>query len=122
MRFLLAILGLSLCLLLSQQQLAAQSGSKAPVPATGSTQTAPATPAPQNPQAQPQSNAGPKLTLQLSGIGKDSDNLGSALEIVLLMTLLSLAPAIVMTMTCFTRIVIVLSFLKRSSACSMPNR
>ncbi|MFN9946793.1 MAG: flagellar type III secretion system pore protein FliP, partial [Planctomycetota bacterium] len=39
---------------------------------------------------------------------------GSALEIVLLMTLLAMAPAIIMTMTCFTRIVVVLSFLKRA--------
>ena len=41
-------------------------------------------------------------------------SLGGALEIVLMMTLLALAPAIVLTMTCFTRIVIVLSFLKRA--------
>lgn len=56
---------------------------------------------------------GPGVTLAISaGDGKKS--LGSALEIVLLMTLLAMAPAIVMTMTCFTRIVVVLSFLKRA--------
>jgi flagellar biosynthetic protein FliP len=56
---------------------------------------------------------GPGITLQISG-GDGRKTLGSALEIVLLMTLLAMAPAIVMTMTCFTRIVVVLSFLKRA--------
>ena len=56
---------------------------------------------------------GPGLTLSLRG-GDSGENLGSALEIVLLMTLLTMAPAILMTMTCFTRIVVVLSFLKRA--------
>ena len=56
---------------------------------------------------------GPGVTLQInSGYGKQK--LGTALEIVLLMTLLAMAPALVMTMTCFTRIVVVLSFLKRA--------
>jgi flagellar biosynthetic protein FliP len=56
---------------------------------------------------------GPGITLSLRG-GDGKQNLGSALEIVLLMTVLSMAPALVMTMTCFTRIVVVLSFLKRA--------
>jgi len=56
---------------------------------------------------------GPGVTLSLN-TGDGAQNLGSALEIALLMTLLAMAPAIVMTMTCFTRIVIVLSFLKRA--------
>ncbi|MFK7740453.1 MAG: flagellar type III secretion system pore protein FliP [Planctomycetota bacterium] len=65
---------------------------------------------PQDPGA-PTSPAG--LTLQIaSGDGKQ--RLGTALEIVLLMTLLTMAPALIMTMTCFTRIVVVLSFLKRA--------
>lgn len=61
----------------------------------------------------PPSSQGPGLTLSLRG-GDERENLGSALEIMLLMTLLAMAPAIVMTMTCFTRIVVVLSFLKRA--------
>ena len=56
----------------------------------------------------------PSLSLQLTGGAAAPDNSGGALEILLLMTLLSLAPALVLTMTCFTRIVIVLSFLKRA--------
>lgn len=67
-------------------------------------------PAPTAPGAAPQ---GPGITLSVAG-GDGRENLSSALEIVLLMTLLAMAPAIVMTMTCFTRIVIVLSFLKRA--------
>ena len=46
--------------------------------------------------------------------GTKRESLGSTIEIVLFMTLLSLAPAIIMTMTCFTRIIIVLSFLRRA--------
>lgn len=57
---------------------------------------------------------GPSLSFNLSSGSLDRQGLGKALEIVLLMTLLSLAPAIVMTMTSFTRIIIVMSFLKRA--------
>ena len=57
---------------------------------------------------------GPSISLQLSAGSTSPKSLGGALEIVLMMTLLSLAPAIVLTMTCFTRIIIVLSFLKRA--------
>jgi flagellar biosynthetic protein FliP len=56
---------------------------------------------------------GPGITLSVQG-GDGRENLSSALELMLLMTLLAMAPAIVMTMTCFTRIVVVLSFLKRA--------
>lgn len=63
---------------------------------------------PQNP------GQGPSISLNLSSGSTGPKSLGSSLEIVLLMTLLSLAPAIVLTMTCFTRIIIVLSFLKRA--------
>jgi flagellar biosynthetic protein FliP len=64
--------------------------------------------------AVPGAAQGPSLSLTLSGNPTDPQQIGSSIEIVLLMTLLSLAPAIVLTMTCFTRIVIVLSFLKRA--------
>jgi flagellar biosynthesis protein FliP len=56
---------------------------------------------------------GPGITLAVNS-GDGRQNLSSALEIALLMTLLAMAPALVMTMTCFTRIVVVLSFLKRA--------
>ena len=56
---------------------------------------------------------GPGVNIAID-TGNGPQTLSSALEVVLLMTLLTMAPAIVMTMTCFTRIVIVLSFLKRA--------
>lgn len=56
----------------------------------------------------------PNASLTLSVPITQRESLGSTIEIVLFMTLLSLAPAIVMTMTCFTRIIIVLSFLRRA--------
>ena len=56
----------------------------------------------------------PLVSLNVAPGNSTPERLGTALEIVLLMTLLSLAPALVMTMTCFTRIIIVLSFLKRA--------
>jgi flagellar biosynthetic protein FliP len=54
----------------------------------------------------------PSLNITLPGLKRQS--LGSAIEIVLFMTLMSMAPAIIMTMTCFTRVIIVLSFLRRA--------
>ncbi|MHC4812338.1 MAG: flagellar type III secretion system pore protein FliP [Planctomycetota bacterium] len=67
-----------------------------------------------NPQSQNPGSQGPSISLNLSAGSTSRKSLGSAIEIVLLMTLLALAPAIMLTMTCFTRIVIVLSFLKRA--------
>ncbi len=94
-------LGLLLVLCCATPAVAQLQGPLPPQPsAPGTTQLAPA--------------QGPSLTLQLSGGATTREGLGSALEIVLLMTLLSLAPSLVMTMTCFTRIIIVLSFLKRA--------
>ena len=50
------------------------------------------------------------LDLQLDGIGSVS----APLQIVLLLTLLSFVPAILITMTAFTRIVIVFHFLRQA--------
>jgi flagellar biosynthesis protein FliP len=47
-------------------------------------------------------------------IGADGVKGATAIEIAVLLTLLSLLPAILVTVTCFTRIVIVLSFVRRS--------
>jgi flagellar biosynthetic protein FliP len=57
--------------------------------------------------------AGPTLTLQIEG-ADGPKSMNSALKIVLLMTILSLAPAILMLLTSFTRIVIVLGFLRQA--------
>ena len=58
--------------------------------------------------------AGPgSLTLSLDGI-TGPQSMDSALKIVLLMTVLSLAPAFLILLTSFTRIVIVLGFLRQA--------
>lgn len=59
------------------------------------------------------SPASPTLTLKLEG-ADGPKSLSSALKIVILMTVLSLAPAILMLLTSFTRIVIVLGFLRQA--------
>ncbi len=57
--------------------------------------------------------AGSNLTLSL-GSGKDSTEVAGAVKILIFMTVLSMAPAILLTMTSFTRIVIVLSLLRQA--------
>ena len=52
-----------------------------------------------------------RLNIGLEGAG-DKGEVSVALQIVIIMTLLSVAPSIVLLMTCFTRIVIVLGFLR----------
>lgn len=52
------------------------------------------------------------LTLDLGT--STADQVGTSLQILMLMTVLSLAPAILMMMTSFTRIVIVLSFVRHA--------
>jgi flagellar biosynthesis protein FliP len=68
--------------------------------------------------------AGPSLTLSLADGGEDGakpERIASGLQILLLLTVLSVAPAIVLMMTSFTRIVIVLSFVRQAlSTQQMP--
>jgi flagellar biosynthesis protein FliP len=56
----------------------------------------------------------PALNLTLSGGASEPDNVSIALEILFLLTVLSVAPAILLTATCFTRIVIVFSFIRQA--------
>jgi flagellar biosynthetic protein FliP len=63
------------------------------------------------------SRPGEKQGLNLLDQAKDAtkpENISATLEIVLALTVLSLAPAILVMMTSFTRIVIVLSFVRRA--------
>jgi len=55
----------------------------------------------------------PSLSLSFSHTKKPSDTVG-VLRIIMMMTVLSLAPSILIMMTAFTRIVIVLSFLRQA--------
>jgi len=65
--------------------------------------------------------AAPALTLTLDG-AQGPKSMDSALKIVLLMTVLSLAPAFLILLTSFTRIVIVLGFLRQAiGANQAPN-
>ena len=54
------------------------------------------------------------IELRLPAITGDSADLAMPIRIMLLLTLLSLAPAILVTMTAFTRIVVVLSMLRHA--------
>ncbi|TDL83321.1 flagellar type III secretion system pore protein FliP [Peribacillus frigoritolerans] len=46
----------------------------------------------------------------------DAENVSTSVKLLLLLTVLSLAPSILILMTCFTRIIIVLSFVRTSLA------
>ncbi|OIK15294.1 flagellar type III secretion system pore protein FliP [Bacillus sp. MUM 13] len=48
--------------------------------------------------------------------GSDPGNVSTSVKLVLMLTVLSLAPSILILMTCFTRIIIVLSFVRTSLA------
>ncbi len=57
--------------------------------------------------------AGPSLSLNLGG-PQGVTEVATAMKLFILLTVLSLAPSILLTMTSFTRIVIVLSFLRQA--------
>jgi flagellar biosynthesis protein FliP len=71
--------------------------------------TAPAVPA----DAQAKDAPAAAMPIQLPDLTK-KENLSSAMQIIVLLTVLSLAPAILLMMTSFTRIVIVLSLLRQA--------
>ncbi len=56
----------------------------------------------------------PSISLTLSGGAETPQNVSLTLEILFLLTILSLAPAIIMMMTSFTRIIIVFHFLRQA--------
>ena len=56
----------------------------------------------------------PTLTMQLSGGQSEPTRVSIALELMFLFTVLTLAPSIVLTMTSFTRIIIVFHFLRQA--------
>lgn len=57
---------------------------------------------------------GPSLSLNLSAGQTEPEQVSVLLEILFLLTILSLAPAIALTVTSFTRIIIVFSFLRQA--------
>jgi len=58
--------------------------------------------------------SGPAIQLSLSGGQTEPQKVSLLLEILFLLTVLSLAPAIIMTVTSFTRIIIVFHFLRQA--------
>lgn len=62
-------------------------------------------------QTPPASGAVPGVSLSLNGLSEPQD-VDSAVKVVFLLTLLTLAPSIILLMTSFTRTVIVLSFVR----------
>lgn len=66
-----------------------------------------------NAEPSPTSQGPLKLTVSLDNNEKPLE-ITSTLKIVLLMTVLTLLPGILLTMTCFTRIIIVLSFVRKA--------
>jgi len=58
----------------------------------------------------------PGVNLQIGGTTDNPQNLSNTLQLVILLTVLSLAPAILILMTSFVRIVVVLGFIRSSLA------
>ncbi len=58
----------------------------------------------------------PDINFQMQGNTDDPQALSTALQLVVLLTVLSLAPAILIMLTSFTRIIVVLSFVRSSLA------
>lgn len=56
----------------------------------------------------------PYMSLTLSGGAPEPSKVSTLLEILFLLTILSMAPAIMLTVTSFTRIIIVFSFLRQA--------
>ncbi len=58
----------------------------------------------------------PSMNLQLGGNTGEPQDLSSALQLIILITILTLAPSIIILLTSFTRIIVVLGFIRSSLA------
>lgn len=56
----------------------------------------------------------PSINLSIGDDSSDNGGVVTSVQIILLLTILTIAPSILIMMTCFTRIIIVLSFVRRS--------
>ena len=86
-------------------------GPQAPLPVAASTASATSANGKDASSASATSNTPFKLNIGLEGTGERGE-VSVALQILIIMTLLSVAPSIVLLMTSFTRIVIVLGFVR----------
>ncbi|HVU25888.1 MAG TPA: flagellar type III secretion system pore protein FliP [Opitutus sp.] len=98
-------------LALAALALAAPFASAQPAPATAPADATAATAPAATTPAAPGNNTPLHLSIGLEGAGRNAD-VSVAVQIVIVMTLLTLAPSIVLLMTSFTRIVIVLGFVR----------
>jgi flagellar biosynthetic protein FliP len=106
------ILFLGLIVLLAAPLAAQAPAPLPPAPAPGTSPTAVSTPAAAAAPAAPAGAATPfRLNIGLEGSGQ-AGQVSVAVQIVIVMTLLSVAPSILLLMTSFTRIVIVLGFVR----------
>ena len=64
-------------------------------------------------EAQTTGTGSPGLRIDVSGANEEGD-LGLAIQLVIAMTILTLGPSVIMMMTCFTRIIIVLGFVRNA--------
>ncbi|MEN6625664.1 MAG: flagellar type III secretion system pore protein FliP [Candidatus Sumerlaeia bacterium] len=58
--------------------------------------------------------AGPSITVNLAPTGGADNQVATGLQLLALMTLLTIAPALIIMLTSFTRIIIVLGFIRRA--------
>ena len=63
--------------------------------------------------AQTSGTGSPGLRIDVSGANEDGD-FGLAIQMVIAMTILTLGPSVIMMMTCFTRMIIVLGFVRNA--------
>ncbi len=56
----------------------------------------------------------PNINLQIGGGTDKNQDLSQALQLIIMLTVLTLAPAILILLTSFTRIIVVLSFIRSS--------
>jgi flagellar biosynthetic protein FliP len=89
------------------------------LPGDTTEETTPAVDPPATSNQPPTTSVNSQETPLLPGVGKLPDltkkeNLSAAMQIIILLTVLSLAPAILIMMTSFTRIIIVLSLLRQA--------
>ena len=69
--------------------------------------------APEAPNSELRNDSPPASTFQIPDLTK-RENFSGAMQVIILMTVLSLAPAILLMMTSFTRLIIVLSLLRQA--------
>ena len=67
-----------------------------------------------------QDMSAPSLQLTLSGGAPEPSKVSVLLDVLFLLTILSVAPSIVLTVTSFTRIIIVFSFLRQAMGVQLP--